>query len=100
MRLQPLALADRQLGTGLLQVAGLEAVVHHGVVEHGADGALHHPRLLTALPTGVGEYEAYGDEEQTDMTNKQVRTETERSDATTGSARVHRVQNTDHRTDY
>lgn len=46
-----------QLGAGLPQVAGLEAVVHHGVVVFGADGALHHPRLLAALPAGVGQDE-------------------------------------------
>lgn len=47
------ALPDAQLGAGLPQVAGVEAVVHHGVVVLGADGALHHPGLLAALPAGV-----------------------------------------------
>lgn len=38
----------------------MEAIIHHGVVVGGVDGALHHPRLLTTLPTGVWEYVACG----------------------------------------
>lgn len=55
---EAVALPDGQLGAGLLQVAALEAVVHHGVVVFGADGALHHPCLLAALPAGVWQDEA------------------------------------------
>lgn len=51
---------DGQLGARLSQVAGVEAVIDHGVVEGRADGTLHQPRLLTALPTGVWEYVAFG----------------------------------------
>lgn len=51
-------LPDRQLRAGLPQVAGVEAVVHHGVVVGGADGVLDQPRLLAALPTGIWEYVA------------------------------------------
>lgn len=58
VRLKPFAVPDCQLSAGLSQVAGLEAVVHHGVVVGGADGALHHPRLLTTLSTGIWEYVA------------------------------------------
>lgn len=53
--LYPVFLPHRQLGTGLPQVAGVEAVVHHGVVEGGADGVLDQPRLLTTLSTGIWE---------------------------------------------
>lgn len=60
MPFQAVALPDGQLGTGLLQVAGVEAVVHHGVVVLGTDGALHHPCFLTALPTGVWQDVACG----------------------------------------
>lgn len=57
---QPVSLPDRQLGAGLPQVAGVEAVVHHGVVVGGADGVLDQPRLLTALVAGIWEYVAGG----------------------------------------
>lgn len=56
----PVSLPDRQLRTGLPQVTGVEAVVHHGVVVGGADGVLDQPRLLTALATGIWEYVACG----------------------------------------
>lgn len=51
--LEAVTLPHGQLGAGLPQVAALEAVVHHGVVVLGADGALHHPSLLAALSAGV-----------------------------------------------
>lgn len=51
---------DGQLGAGLVQVAGVEAVVHHGVVVGGADGVLRHPRLLPALLAGIREDVAGG----------------------------------------
>lgn len=53
-------LPERQLGAGLPQVAGVEAVVHHGVVVGGADGVLDQPRLLPTLVTGIWEYVAGG----------------------------------------
>lgn len=51
----PVSLPDRQLGAGLPQVAGVEAVVHHGVVVGRADGVLDQPRLLTTLVTSIWE---------------------------------------------
>lgn len=51
--LEAFALPHAKLGAGLLQVAALEAVVHHGVVVRRADGALHHLRLLATLTAGV-----------------------------------------------
>ena len=56
----PVSLPDRQLRAGLPQVAGVEAVVHHGVVVGGTDGALDQPCLLTTLVTSIWEYVACG----------------------------------------
>lgn len=44
----------RDFRAGLSEVFRPEAVVHHGVVEHGVGCPLHHPRLLPAFPAGVG----------------------------------------------
>ena len=55
---EPVVVPHRDLGAGLPQVLRAEAVVHHGVVEHGVGRALHHAGLLPALLAGVRKYSA------------------------------------------
>lgn len=57
---ESLVVPEGELGARLGQVLGLEAVVHHGVVEEGAEAALHHPRLLPARLAVVGQHVAGG----------------------------------------
>ena len=58
MVVEPIVVPHRDLGAGLSQVLGPEAIVHHGVVEHGVGRPLHHAGLLPALLAGVREHSA------------------------------------------
>lgn len=55
---QPVSVPDGELHAGLSQINVSDAVVHHGVVEHGVDCPAQHARLLSTLPAGVWQHEA------------------------------------------
>ena len=44
------------LHAGLSEVLRPEAIVHHGVVEHGVGRSLHYSGLLSAFPARVRKY--------------------------------------------
>lgn len=50
-----------ELGTGLVQVSRLEAIINHGVIEHGVEAATHHPRPLAAGPAVIRQHRAVGE---------------------------------------
>lgn len=52
---------EGELSTGLAQVRRPEAIVHHGVVEHGAEAPAHHPCPLAAGPAVVRQHGAVGE---------------------------------------
>lgn len=58
MVLQSVVIPHCDLHTGLPEVLLSEAIVHHGVVEHGVGRPLHHPGLLSAFPARVRKYSA------------------------------------------
>lgn len=56
--IQSVMIPHCDLHAGLPEVLRSEAVVHHGVVEHGVRCPLHHPGLLSTFPACIRKYGA------------------------------------------